>query len=58
MVRCFETPLFSLLSVDEMEELRRSPALVLEETDRARLMDVHLNIPAIVITAKFINVRG
>ena len=52
MVRCFETPLFSLLSGEEMEELRRSPVLILEETDRVRLMYVHLDTPAIVITAK------
>jgi len=39
-----------------MKVLGRSPVLVLEGTDRARLMYVHLNIPAIVITAKLINV--
>ena len=59
MVRCFETPLFSLLSGEGMEELLRSSVLVLEETDRARLVYVHLNIPVnIVIMAKLINARG
>ena len=57
MVRCFETPLFSLLSGEDMEELPRSSVL-LEETVRGRLIDAHLNVPAIVITAKLINVRG
>ena len=52
MVRCFETPLFSFLSGEEMEELCRSSALILEGTDRARLTVAHLDTPAIVITAK------